>query len=72
MIIDDLILLIEVEDSRCLVTFHGLSSIPYMMIRKGDNLEIEKLGDTKKVYIVIDRNQSDLDRICNYSSIRQS
>jgi hypothetical protein len=54
MIIDDLILLIEVENSRCLVKFHGLSSIPYMMIRKGDHLEINKLGNTKKVNKLIE------------------
>lgn len=50
-IIDDLTLLIEVENSRCLVTFNGFSSIPYMMIRKGNSLdlEIEKLTNMKKV-----------------------
>ncbi|CAF1545949.1 unnamed protein product [Rotaria magnacalcarata] len=50
LIMNDLILLIEIENSRCLVTFNGFSSIPYMMIRKGSNLdrEIEKLTDFKK------------------------
>jgi hypothetical protein len=38
---DDLILLIEIENSRCLVKIDGDSSIPYMMIRKGEDLDLE-------------------------------
>jgi len=44
---NDLILLIEIENSQCLLTINGISSIPYIMIRKGNKLE--KLMDTKKV-----------------------
>ncbi|CAF4807492.1 unnamed protein product, partial [Rotaria sp. Silwood2] len=40
LIKNDLVLLIEIENSRCLITLYGFSSIPYMMIRQGNNLDM--------------------------------
>ncbi|CAF0982632.1 unnamed protein product, partial [Rotaria sordida] len=49
-IMNNSILLIEIENSRCLITLDEFSSIPYMMIRKENNLDmdIDKLIDNKK------------------------
>ncbi|CAF4182374.1 unnamed protein product, partial [Rotaria sordida] len=49
-IMNNLILLIEIDNSRCLITLDEFSSIPYMMIRKENNLDmdIDKLIDNKK------------------------